>query len=218
MDIKEKIENLNSSIEDAEGAIITFVTTMIPWLAPAMPAWLTYHHLVNMVNIPVLVAGAMALTVEFLGLSAVSTAFQAMRHNKTHKADKRKVSLRFPIIAYVFYILVILTVNIVMEIPMTEIQKTWAEIASIGLLTLISTPAFIIAIARQEQRQIDREYDSAKQGKVSTTAKNDSKPVNLSDMAVEDIMAIYNCSERTAYRKKEKARNNGHSKEKVEIS
>lgn len=216
MDIKEKIENLNSSIEDAEGAIITFVTTMIPWLAPAMPAWLTYSHLIE-IGIPKPIAGSMALTVEFLGLSAVSTAFQAMRHNKTHKADKRKVSLRFPIIAYVFYILVILTVNIVMEIPMTEIQKTWAEIASIGLLTLISTPAFIIAIARQEQRQIDREYDNSKQGKVSTTAKNDSKPVNLSDMAVEDIMAIYNCSERTAYRKKEKARNNGHSKEKVTI-
>lgn len=150
-------DRINSYIESAEGSIITFITTIVPWLAPALPAYLTYRHLNLDIQIPWLVAGAMAASVEMLGLAAIATAFSAMRNNKVQRANKNKVSLSFPIGAYVFYILVVLVVNVVLEWPMSPEQKQYAHIAAIALLTLISAPAFVIAISRQEQHQIEQD-------------------------------------------------------------
>lgn len=197
-------DRINAAIEDAESSIITLVTTLIPWLAPALPAYLTYSHLSAM-GIPSAVAVAMALCVEGLGLSAVATAFAAMRHNKKHRAEMRKTSLAFPIGAYVFYLLVVITVNVVLSLPLTETARVYAQVAAIALLTLISAPAFIIAVARQEQRSIDRDWQG-RQGASASTAKSTAKPASdgrdLAEMTVAEIMAAYDVSERTAYRRK----------------
>lgn len=206
-------DRINAWIEDAEGSIITLVTTLIPWLAPALPAYLTYSHLAADIGIPAAVSGAMAASVEFLGLSAISVAFAAMRHNKTHKAEIRKVSLKFPVIAYVFYITVVLVVNVVLSLPLTAAARQYAQVGAIALLTLISAPAFVIAVSRQEQREIDREWQERDRKTANELPKNDS----LSAMTVDDIMRQYGVSERTAYRKKAQAKRNGHEKEHIKL-
>lgn len=149
-------ETINDHIEGAEGSIITLVTTLVPWLAPILPAYMTGFHLIEMLKTPLWVAIPMALSVEFLGLAAISTAFSAMRHNKKkdNRAKANKVELAFPVVAYVFYLLIVLVVNVVLEIPMEPQNHQYAQIAAIALLTLISAPAFVIAVSRQEQREI----------------------------------------------------------------
>lgn len=202
-------DRINSAIEDAEGSVITLVTTLIPWLAPALPAYLTFSHL-NEMGIPFAVAVAMALCVEALGLSAVATAFAAMRHNKQHRAEVRKVSLAFPIGAYVFYLSVVITVNVVLSLPLTEEARTYAQVAALALLTLISAPAFIIAVARQEQRSIDKDWQGRHASSAKTVKETATSGSGLAEMTVSEIMSTYGISERTAYRRKAAARKNGH--------
>lgn len=151
-------------IEGAEGSIIALVTALIPWLSPALPAWLTYSHLSEM-EIPKVVAVAMAGCIEGLGLAAVSTAFGAMRHNRRHRADVRRVSLAFPVLAYLFYLAVVITVNVVLSLPLTETARQYAQVGAIALLTLISAPAFVIAVARDDQRRVVQEWSSARNTK-----------------------------------------------------
>lgn len=207
-------DRINANIEGAEGSIITLVTTLIPWLAPALPAYLTYSHLSADLRIPALVALTMALVVEFLGLAAISTAFTAMRHNRQreNKAGARRVSLAFPVGAYVFYIAAILAVNVLLEWPMSTDARQYARIGVIALLTLISAPAFVIAVARQEQHKIASDSQT-----VIKPATGDSKPVTPvspvphdTNMTAEQLAALTGVSVRTIYRRRAKARSNGH--------
>lgn len=218
-------DRINAFIEESEGSFITLITALIPWLAPALPAYLTWYHLTGTLDIPGEVAAAMALTVEFLGLSAVSTAFASMRHNKTNQAQKNKVSLAFPIGAYIFYILVVVVVNIVQEIPMDAQGKVISRIVSIGLLTLISAPAFVIAIARDQQRKIEQEVAnkqaSKSSNKLQEVAGNEQLSsrvtfrdwrnvphehrLRIAELTASQIQEIYFLPERTSYGWKDKA-------------
>ncbi|RJX17563.1 MAG: hypothetical protein C4575_13040 [Desulforudis sp.] len=214
-------DRINTAIESAEGSIITLVTMLIPWLAPALPAWLTWYHLTGVLQIPAGISAAMALTVEFLGLSAVSTAFSYMRHNKLNRAQKNRVSLAFPIGAYLFYLLVVVTVNVVQEIPMSEKGQQISRVVSIALLTLISAPAFVIAIARDQQRKIEAEISGMKTEKFG---KKPEASVKISDwrklpeedrqlianMTTREIMQAYGVIDRTARNWRSAARN-GHA-------
>lgn len=209
-------ERVNTWIEGAEGSIITLVTTFIPWLAPLLPAYLTKTHLVEDLNIPTGVSWAMAACVEFLGLAAVSTAFSAMRHNKqrVNRAGDKKVSLVFPVSAYIFYLVVVVTVNVILGIPVAEEYKIWLHLAAIALLTLISAPAFVIAVARQEQHKIMQIAQNPVQTPVQIAqdkmqiaqrftyddferdqlARNGQGP-----MPVDEVQERYNQKRRTAY-------------------
>jgi len=209
-------DRANQWLEGVEGSIITFVTMLIPWLAPALPAWLTFSHLTGEIGIPSVVAGAMAASVEFLGLAAIATAFAAMRHNRMDAAQKRKVSLSFPVIAYVFYVCVVLTVNVVLSLPIGEDLRPYVHAGVIALLTLISAPAFVIAVARQDQREMEQAARDAKGGRVQAVqspvqvhvqqratyeqfaiaqmARGDAKA-----MSPQDIQAHFGVSRRTAY-------------------
>ncbi len=209
-------ERINGAIEDAEGAIITLVTTLIPWLAPLLPAYLTYSHLTGEIGIPGWVAAAMALSVEFLGLAAIATAFAAMRHNKTQsgKAKMRKVSLAFPVAAYVFYITIVLTVNVVLSLPLTPAARQYAQVAALAGLTLISAPAFVIAVSRQDQRDVEREWRESRpdkekgerpKAKMHTRARATyaefavAQVARAKPMDVQEIIDNYRVSRRTAY-------------------
>jgi hypothetical protein len=202
-------ERINAAIEDAESSIITLATTLIPWLAPLLPAYLTYSHLTAEIQINPIISGAMAVTVELLGLSAVSTAFSAMRHNKVHRAEKRRVSLAFPVGAYLFYIAVVIIVNVVLALPLAETARPYIHATVLALLTLISAPAFVIAVARQEQREINKEWQERPSATDKPTDKRLPKNDNLAGMTVDDIMRQYGVSERTAYRRLAQARRNG---------
>lgn len=200
-------ERINNWIEAVESSFITLITTLIPWLAPALPAYLTYYHLSEMVHVPPAVSIMMALSVEFLGLSAVSSAFQAMRHNKRNKAKYKKVSVGFPVGAYIFYLVVILTVNVALELPLSEEWHGYMQIGAIALLTLISAPAFIIVISRQQRHEVNK--PTAKRDIV--VPKSDiqlgTNGTNYAKMTIADIMDREGVSRRTAYRRKEQATN-----------
>lgn len=204
-------DKINNWIEAVESSFITMITTLIPWLSPALPAYLTYYHLSEMVHIPPPVSVMMALSVEFLGLSAVSSAFQAMRHNRQrdNKAKYKKVSVGFPVGAYIFYLIVILVVNVALELPVSQEAHQYLQIGSIALLTLISAPAFIIVVSRQQRHEIANsgKNNGTVNGINGTSAKangtvSGTNGNHYAKMSISEIMEKEGVSRRTAYRRK----------------
>lgn len=163
-------DRINDGIEGAEGSIITLINTLIPWTAPTLPAYITGTHLYADLGFPWFVAVLQAISVEFLGLSAITTAFDIMRHNKQQRADKNKLSILYAVGAYAGYLSIILVVNVVLGIPMREEYKVYAGLGATGLLTLISLPAFLITAVRQKQREIAQEIAQQADAKVQKSS------------------------------------------------
>lgn len=214
-------DKINIWIEDVENSIVTLITTLIPWLAPMLPAYFTFYHLANMsIPVPPWVAISMALAVEFLGFAAISTAFEVMRHNKetTNRKKANQIPLGFPVGAYIFYIIIVLTVNVLMELPLPENYHQYTEILSIALLSLVSVPAFVIVISRHQRREIDSQPAKKPVRTVKISATDNGRPSakNGSDydsLTVQEIMQMEGVSERTAYRRKA----NSNGKVKVQV-
>lgn len=158
---KNVFDYINEFIENAEGSVITLITSLIPWTAPTLPAFITGTHLYQDLHFPQWVAVAQAISVEFLGLSAITTAFDILRHNKQQKTDKHKLSIWYAVGAYAGYLAIILMVNVVLGIPMPPEYKVYAGLGATGLLTLVSLPAFLITAVRQKQREIAEELHTA---------------------------------------------------------
>jgi hypothetical protein len=64
-----------------EAVAIDTVSALAPWLAPIIPAFLTYTHMQGSLNYPQWVAFVGALVVEFIGLAAIYTATQFWDYN-----------------------------------------------------------------------------------------------------------------------------------------
>jgi len=164
-----------------ESSAIDLVSATTPWLAPVIPASQTYLHAINSLKYGEPIAFVAALAVEFLGLAAVSTAVEFWNYNdalqarkdarvmvlkgeeKKRAKERRVVGAPFQLAAGsgVFYIVIILTVNILLDWG-----KPFPQIAANVLLSLLAVPAAVIIAIRSQHR---RKLADAKRKPVSVT-------------------------------------------------
>lgn len=137
------LEYLTNLINQGEETVINAVSTIVPWLVPVVPAYLTYSHALNKteLNFPQWVAICVGLVVESLGLTSMYRIFQFQEYNRKYKDDGKKAPVIYPIGTYVFYLVVILLVNVVLDY---QNGVKVANIVAIGLLSLLSIPAGIL--------------------------------------------------------------------------
>lgn len=120
-------------IQVSERTLIDNVAATVPWLAPVSPAYMVWHNAVTILGWPTWVAWVMAMAVEGLGLSVVSTAFQLW------KGRQRTFSLA--VVTTVFYLATVITVNVALELG----APAWFAKA---LLSLLSIPAAVTIALR----------------------------------------------------------------------
>jgi hypothetical protein len=163
-------------INKAEVTIIDTVAAVSPWLAPVIPAYLTYTHMVGSLAYPTWVAFIGALVVECLGLAAIYTATQFWDYNDAkaterenrlvgmdkkerglaRKKRQRNAPFAWAAGAMAFYIIVILTVNAFLEMEASQSGFT-VRVFSNALLSLLSVIAgLIIALRSQHRRRLMR--------------------------------------------------------------
>lgn len=144
-------------LREIERRAIDFVAAGSPWLAPAIPAYLVAHNAAKW-----LTAGTtwldwgfvliVALATEFIGLSAVHTSVEFWMFNNEKRKTDDPAPLHVAIFAGVFYIALVLLVNVVLEATGGHFV---AVIAAKALLSLISVDAaLIIALRAQHARQL----------------------------------------------------------------
>lgn len=144
-------DRLNEWIRDTENSIVNFLSAFAPWLAPIIPAYMTYQHASGTLKFPILVAVPAALVVEILGFSAVSTYLAFWFYNRRNKAETKKAPLVLVIIAFGFYLALIVFSNVLLD---SFPGERWAEITVRALFTLQTIPAAMLVSVRTQHREL----------------------------------------------------------------
>lgn len=166
------LEYLTNLVNQGEETVINAVSTIVPWLVPVVPAYLTYEHALNKseLGFPQWVAICVGIVVESLGLTSMYRIFQFQEYNRKYKDDGKKAPVHYPILTYVFYLIVILLVNVVLD---WQNGVKSSNIIAIGLLSLLSIPAGILISvqAQHTERKAEAERLRAERRKEREEAK-----------------------------------------------
>mgnify|MGYP001599507642 CR=1 FL=1 len=144
-------DKLNDWIRNTESSIVNFLSVFAPWLAPITPSYMTYQHATSVLNFPGYIAIPAAILVEILGFSAVSTFLAFCFHNKKTQANYKRAPIEVVILAFVFYLSLIIFSNVLLDAFPSE---RWAEITVRALFTLQTIPAALIIAVRTQHRDL----------------------------------------------------------------
>ena len=152
--LDEFFTSASDTINGAERSVLDFISVFVPWAVPVIPAYLTYYHTIEQMGFPIWVARTSAFVVEALGLVSVATAIRFWKNNTLFKGEREKAPFWLAVIVYVFYIVIVLTVNVLLEVEAST--RNGIVIFAIGLFTLLSFPAsLLIAIRAQYREQLE---------------------------------------------------------------
>ena len=172
-------DKLNDWIRDTENSIVNFLSAFSPWLAPLIPAYMTYQHAIGTLGFPFFFAFAGSAVVEILGFSAVSTYLSFWFYNRRNKAEGKKAPLGIVMIAFGFYLCLIIFSNVLLD---TFPSEKWAEIVVRALFTLQTIPAAMLVSVRTQHRELlseiakeKRELSESKQKPSESTQKEESQ-------------------------------------------
>lgn len=162
-------------LNNSEKYIVDFLSAFVPYAVPVIPAYLTYNHTITEMGFPVWVAVTAAFVVETLGLASVATAVRFWRHNQKYKSEQNKAPFKLAVMVYLFYIVVVILVNVILEIVAGS-RNGWV-ITSIALFSLLSFPASVLVSIRYIHGDILDERAAAKGGMpVQQSAVSSRKP------------------------------------------
>lgn len=170
-------EKLNDWIRNTESSIVNFLSSFAPWLAPIIPAYMTYSHATGVLDFPIAVAIPAALVVEILGFSAVSTFLAFWFHNRRSTAGAKRAPIEVVVIAFVFYLLLIVVSNVLLDATKGSDWEAIAIVAVRALYTLQTIPAALIVAVRTQHRELLSEISKEKAEKLSGKSLEGSRKV-----------------------------------------
>jgi hypothetical protein len=112
------------------------------------------------------IAMTAAFVVETLGMASISTAVRFWYHNQRYKKSTNKAPFGLAIGVYLFYLLVVMTVNVLLEIEAGLRSPT--VIWTIGLFTSLSVPSGLLIAIRAQYSEL--------LGNIKTTYKGSPAP------------------------------------------
>lgn len=133
----------------SEKTLVSNVAATVPWLAPVVPAYLAWDNSISILSFPPGIAIVVAIAVEGLGMSVVSTAFELWDWNDTLQDEELSAPAWVAILAVVFYLVVVITVNVSLDLG----APAWFAKA---MLSLLSVPAVVtLALRSQHTRRLE---------------------------------------------------------------
>lgn len=142
-------------INQFEDSFVNFVSVIIPWGVPLIPAVILFDHLIKAGWRP-WVAFIAAAVVEGLGLATVNTYFRFERHNKRYKDQKNKMPVWVVVVAYAWYLAIVLFVNVVFDIVA---GVDWTRIVAITAFSTLSLPASALISVRGMHSEWKSEHE-----------------------------------------------------------
>jgi hypothetical protein len=136
----------------AERTLVDNVAASVPWLAPISPAYMAFENVTRVFHWDVWVAWTIALAVEGLGLAVTSTAFHLWDWNDSKGEKDKGAPFVVAIVTVVFYISVVITVNVVLDSKATNTER-FAK-AMLSLLSIVA--AVTLALRSQHARRLER--------------------------------------------------------------
>lgn len=134
-----------------EETLVDVLAAFIPWLAPAIPAYLAWRNMTGVLGFDPLLAGVGAVVVEFLGLATVSTTVSLWDYNDTKRVGDQRAPLWVAGLTALGYIGIVLTVNVLLD------DAPALHLLAQALLSLLSViGAVTLAIRAQHARRLAR--------------------------------------------------------------
>jgi len=216
-------EKLSAGIDSAEFSFTTLISKIVPWLVPIIPASVTGMHVSNTLQFGPLFGWIAGIVVEGLGFASIHRLFMFWQNNKNYTADKNRMPLWIPIVAFLWYLVVVLLVNTLLEI---DAGASIVRVIAVGALTTLSIPTMAIiastAIMTERKHERTRSKSSSKVAEDEVQdAETDSvisadwriarKKMQkntvrwIAKSSADEIMQKFRIKERTAYSWKKRA-------------
>lgn len=109
------LESLLKLNRATENLLIDIVASYSPWIAPLVPAYMTYQNMVTHLEFPIWAAWSAAICVETLGLSSIQTAVSFWQWNDAKQKADPKAPVVLAILTGGFYLATVLTVNAMLD-------------------------------------------------------------------------------------------------------
>jgi uncharacterized membrane protein len=144
-----------------ERTLVDNVAATVPWLAPISPAYMAFHNVTIIFGWDVWVAWTIALAVEGLGLAVTSTAFHLWDWNDTKKDKEQSAPFWIAIVTVIFYLAVVITVNVILDVKASPIERT-----AKALLSLLSVVAAVtLALRSQHARRVEEKNEELEESR-----------------------------------------------------
>lgn len=150
----------------AEKSLLDLLSVFVPYCVPIIPAYLTYQHTINEMGFSPFIAWTAAFVVEVLGLTSVATAVRFYRYNLKYTKEANRAPFKLAVLVYVFYIVIVLLVNVVLEIVSGQ-RGGWV-ILSIALFSMLSFPSSVLVSIRYQFAEMLEEKQHKGGGQTQT--------------------------------------------------
>jgi FlaA1/EpsC-like NDP-sugar epimerase len=167
---------LSDTVNGGERAFLDFLSAIVPYGVPVIPAYLTFQHMQDMLAFNVYIAAVSAFVVEVLGMASMSTAIRFWRHNQKFKKTENRAPFWLALSTYVFYIVVVLVVNVLLEVEAA--RRTPEMIWAIALFSTLGVPSGVLVSIRAQHREMLEERHEAREARGQGQGKaSETKPV-----------------------------------------
>lgn len=215
-------DGINEWIRQSESSLVNLLSSIAPWGAPLAPAYMSYGGMITHLRYDPIVALIVASVIEILGLATVHTTIIFWQFNRQRLAEYKKQPTTLAGSMFVFYLFVVLSVNVLMELPLKGIYLDYMPIVARGLLSMLTIPAAITLSIRTQHNAILSDMAKVKSskltgnfpeltGKLPESSNNAAETYRqdyrklpdedrqiVASMSIDQIVGKYRVSERTA--------------------
>lgn len=167
-----------------ENLFIDIVASYSPWIAPLVPAYMTYQNMTGYLAFPGWAGMAGAVCVETLGLSAIQTAVSFWQWNDSRQKSSPKAPVILAVVTGGFYLVTVLTVNAMLDNTPGLYRLAKALLSSLSvcagvILALRAGHARRVSEAEQERQERKAERAALRLEKQSARAHSPAGEIML---------------------------------------
>lgn len=162
--IVKSLESLVKLNRATENLLIDVVASYSPWVAPVVPALMTYQNMITHLGFPAWASWAAAICVETLGLSSIQTAVSFWQWNDSKSKSDPRAPVMVAILTGGFYLLTVLTVNAMLDDAPGVNRLAKALLSSLSVcagVILALRAGHARRMAETEQTKLDRKVERA---------------------------------------------------------
>lgn len=174
------LESLLKLNRATENLLIDVVASYSPWVAPIVPAFMTYQNMTTRLGFPAWAGMAAAVCVETLGLSSIQTAVSFWQWNDSKGKSDPKAPVLLAVLTGGFYLLTVLTVNAMLDDAPGVYRLAKALLSSLSVCAGVILALRAGHARRQsltEQARIERRAERAALRAVRSHAQASESPL-----------------------------------------
>ncbi len=179
------LQGVNDFTKAVESLLVDTISGFMPWLTPIVPAIMTYEGMIEYLKFPQWAAVVAAVVVETLGLAGVTTTFQFWDYNDAKGKSEQRAPVIVALSTAVFYLVVVLTVNVIMD----ERATTGQAVAKGMLSSLSLCGGIILALRSQHARRLQENREAKEERKLRRLTANDTAEEEPEPQANPQVVA-----------------------------